>query len=65
MGREARNNPTAIAAKEGKLPPKPKKPSKRERDRQLKALVMTELLHPGTIRRLTEDLKRGETEDEE
>ena len=25
-------NPTAIAAKEGKLPPKPKKPSKRERE---------------------------------
>lgn len=65
MGREARNNPTAIAAKEGKLPPKPKKPSKRERDRQITSLVITELLHPGTIRRLTEDLRKGEAENEE
>ena len=28
-------NPTAIAAKNGELPPKPKKPSKRERERDL------------------------------
>ena len=65
MGREARNNPTAIAAKEGKLPPKPKKPSKRERDRQITSLVITELLHPGTIRRLTENLRKGWSENEE
>lgn len=26
-------NPTAIAAKEGRIPPKPRKPSKAERDR--------------------------------
>lgn len=65
MGREARNNPTAIAAKEGKLPPKPKKPSKRERDRQITSLVITELLHPGTIRRLTENLRKGGSENEE
>ena len=32
-----KTNPIAIAAKEGKLPPKPKKLSKRERDRQLYA----------------------------
>lgn len=32
-----KHNPTAIAAKEGKLPPKPKKLSKRERDRQIYA----------------------------
>lgn len=32
-------NPTAIAAKEGKLPPKPKKLSKRERE----ALLMAEV----------------------
>lgn len=28
-------NPTAIAAKEGKLPPKPRKKSKRQRDAEL------------------------------
>lgn len=28
-------NPTAIAAKEGKLPPKPQKKSKRQRDAEL------------------------------
>lgn len=32
-----KTNPTAIAAKEGKLPPKPKKKSKREIDRELRA----------------------------
>lgn len=37
MGRAARNNPTAIMAKEGKLPPKPKKMGKRERDRWIYA----------------------------
>ena len=30
-------NPTAIAAKEGKIPPKPKKKGKRELDRELLA----------------------------
>lgn len=30
MGREARNNPTAIKAKKGEIPPKSKRPSKRE-----------------------------------
>ena len=32
-----KHNPTAIAAKNGELPPKPKKPSKREMDRLLYA----------------------------
>lgn len=32
-----KHNPTAIAAKNGELPPKPKKMGKRERDRQLYA----------------------------
>lgn len=32
-----KTNPTAIAAKEGKIPPKPERPSKRELDRQLYA----------------------------
>lgn len=27
-----KHNPTALAAREGKLPPKPKRPSKRERE---------------------------------
>lgn len=32
-----KHNPTAIAAKNGELPPKPKKLSKREADRQIYA----------------------------
>lgn len=32
-----KNNPTAIAAREGKLPPKPKKTGSREADRLLMA----------------------------
>ena len=32
-----KTNPTAIAAKEGKIPPKPKKKGKRELDRELYA----------------------------
>lgn len=32
-----KHNPTAIAAKEGKLPPKPEKKSKRQLDRELYA----------------------------
>lgn len=30
-----KHNPTAIAAKNGELPPKPKKPSKKEVERQV------------------------------
>ena len=32
-----KHNPTAIAAKEGKIPPKPKRKGKRELDRELYA----------------------------
>ena len=34
-----KTNPVAIAAKEGKLPPKQPKPSKREREAELNAMV--------------------------
>ena len=37
MGRAARNNPTAVAAKKGELPPKVKPVSKREQERRLQA----------------------------
>ena len=36
-------NPTAIAAKEGKLQPKKPRPSKRERDAELNAAVKSAL----------------------
>lgn len=39
MGRAARNNPTAVAAKKGELPPKVKSVSKREQERRLQAHV--------------------------
>ena len=34
-----KHNPTAIAAKNGELPPKPKRMSKRERDRLLMKII--------------------------
>lgn len=34
-----KHNPTAIAAKNGELPPKEKGPSKRERERQMMKLI--------------------------
>ena len=34
-----KHNPTAIAAKNGELPPKEKGSSKRERERQMKRLI--------------------------
>lgn len=37
-------NPTAIAAKEGKLPPKPPKKSKRETERELYGAVMAAMI---------------------
>lgn len=46
MGRAARNNPTAIMAKNGELPPKPKKMSKREADRLLYAKIQEKLYKP-------------------
>lgn len=44
MGRAARNNPTAIAAKEGKLPPKKPKMGAKESDCMIKAAVWAKLL---------------------
>ena len=45
-----KHNPTAIAAKEGKLPPKPQKKSKRQREAELRiaALAALEKNVPGT-----------------
>ena len=48
MGRAARNNPTAIMAKNGELPPKPKKISKRESDRLIYAKIQ-EMLYKSII----------------
>ena len=47
-----KHNPTAIAAKEGKLPPKPHKKSKRQREAELRiaALAALEKHAPGTAR---------------
>lgn len=36
-------NPTAQAAKEGKLPPKPEKISKREQERQIRRMIENRL----------------------
>ena len=41
-----KHNPVAIAAKKGKLPPKPKKMSKRESDRLLYAKCQEVLYKP-------------------
>lgn len=43
-----KHNPVAIAAKRGELPPKPPKPSKREAERMLYALVMKKLAESDT-----------------
>ena len=43
---EHKRNPTAIAAKNGELPPKPKKMSKRERDRLFYAQIQETLYKP-------------------
>ena len=42
-----KHNPTAIAAKEGKLPPKPAKMSKAEREALLRIAMKTELMRRG------------------
>lgn len=42
-----KHNPVAIAAAQGKLPPKKKRPGKREQDRQLRALVLGKLAEKG------------------
>lgn len=59
MGRAARNNPTSIAAKNGELPPKPKKPSKREADRWLYAKCQEILYKP-----LVEAYRKMQTEED-
>lgn len=41
-----KHNPTAIAAKEGKIPPKPKKIGKRELDRQIYAKCQEIIYRP-------------------
>lgn len=55
MGRAARNNPVALAAKKGELPPKEKTPSKRERERELQEhiryLLAREMIRPGSLRK--------------
>lgn len=38
-----KHNPTAIAAREGKLPPKPQKMSKKELERELRGMLWAEL----------------------
>lgn len=40
---QAKRNPTAIAAKEGLLPPKPKPMGKREKDRLIKAAIVQKM----------------------
>lgn len=49
MGREARNNPTAIKAKKGEIQPKPKRPSKREEKELLHSAVMKALQKHGLM----------------
>ena len=49
MGREARNNPNAIKAKKGELPPKQKRPSKREENEFLHYAVMKTLQKHGLL----------------
>lgn len=46
MGRASRLNPTAIAARNGELPPKPKKMGKRESERLMMAAIEARVLGP-------------------
>lgn len=39
-----KSNPVAELAKRGKLPPKPKKPSKREQERMLRQAIFSEIV---------------------
>lgn len=41
---EHHHNPTAIAAKNGELPPKPPRKSKKEMERELKTMVMAAMM---------------------
>ncbi len=58
MGRAARNNPVAVKARNGEIQPKEKTLSKKERDRQVaeyvRRLIITEIMEPGTIKRIRE-----------
>ena len=56
-------NPTAIKAKNGELPPKPKKMGKRESDRLLYAECQRILYGPlvaAHVRNMMEDMRNGE-----
>ena len=56
-------NPTAIKAKNGELPPKPKKMGKRESDRLLYAECQRILyghLVAAHVRNMMEDMRKGE-----
>lgn len=44
-----KHNPTAIAAKEGKLPPKPAKMPKAEREALLRIAMENELMRRGLV----------------
>lgn len=61
MGRAARNNPVAVAAKKGEIKPKEKPLSKREQDRRLQAhvqeLLMREMIHPDP---LNQTIRKGD-----
>ena len=52
-----KHNPTAIAAKNGELPPKPKKKSKREVERELYAKC-AEILCKSLVKALAETQER-------
>jgi hypothetical protein len=49
-------NPTALLAKEGKIPPKPRRLGKRERERILKEKI--ERLYPVAARELFEEMQQ-------
>lgn len=54
-------NPTAIKAKNGELPPKPKPMGKREWERLLNAKVQ-EAMYGGLVRAICQDMRREENE---
>lgn len=57
-------NPTAIKAKNGELPPKPKKMGKRESDRLLYAKVQEAMYGPlvaAHVRNIIADMRRRES----
>lgn len=52
-------NPNCQLAKEGKLPPKPKKIGKREAERLMYAKCQ-EVLYGGLVRAICRDMRKGE-----